>query len=106
VIASAAALAVPGVSALSWFETSGPRGLERTPAADAVAALVALGGGELLTGQSPDGLVWAIGARRDGVDTVLAANLDRRERTVTVQTASASTVSTTLAAGAWTRLTL
>jgi hypothetical protein len=106
VIASAAALAVPGVSALSWFETSGPRGLEGTPAADAVAALVALGGGELLTGQSPDGLVWAIGARRDGVDTVLAANLDRRERTVTVQTASASTVSTTLAAGAWTRLIL
>ncbi|WP_433585796.1 hypothetical protein [Microbacterium hydrocarbonoxydans] len=104
VIASAAALAVPGVSSLSWFETSGPRGVEGTPAEDAVAALAALGGGELLTGDSPDGLVWAIGARHGGVDTLLAANLDRRERTFRLgQDHDATVVS--LLPGTWTRLT-
>ncbi len=88
VIASAAALAVSGVASVSWFETWGPRGLKstagRTAAAEAVDALIALRGGQLLTGASPDGLIWAIGSRTDTGDTVLVANLDRVARRVMV----------------------
>ncbi|MFK4853525.1 hypothetical protein ACI3KT_17970 [Microbacterium sp. ZW T6_19] len=100
VVASAAASAVPGVATLSWFETTGPRGLEGTPAAEAIAALEALACGELLTGPSPDGLIWAIGSRRDGADTVLVANLDRIERAFSVDAASVA-----LAPGSWSRIT-
>lgn len=104
VVASAAALAVPGVSSLSWFESAGPRGLEGTPAERAVEALVTLGGGELLAGTSPDGLIWAIGSRRDDADTVLVANLDRTVRSVSVRT-GAGTLSASLLPGSWNRLT-
>jgi len=88
-IASAAALAVPGVASLAWFEEWGPRGIrtrsgERMPVADAVEALAAAGGAELLWGDSPDGLVWALGARRGAAADILAANLDRQARTLTV----------------------
>lgn len=100
VVASAAALAVPGVASLSWFETTGPRGLEGTPAAEVVAALGSLAGGELLTGASPDGLIWAIGSRRVGGDTVLVANLDRVERAFRVDGAPV-----VLPSGSWRALT-
>ncbi|MGW8482105.1 hypothetical protein ACWGJP_03140 [Microbacterium sp. NPDC055903] len=104
VVASAAALAVPGVASSSWFETVGPRGVEGTPAAEAIAALAALEGGTLLTGGSPDGLVWAVGARRPDGDVVLAANLDRVARRVSVQVVGGKTVERELAAGGWARL--
>ena len=110
VVASAAALAVPGVSTASWFETWGPRGLADTagsrPAAEAVAALVALSGGRLLTGPSPDGLVWAVGSRRDGEDVVLAANLDRTTRRIGVRAPGGAARELELAAGAWARAIL
>ncbi|MGZ0068223.1 hypothetical protein [Microbacterium arborescens] len=90
-IASAAALAVPGVAGLTFFESWGPRGIvdadgTALPVAEAIAALAGLAGSELLSGASPDGLVWAIGAEHRGEITVLAANLDTRPRTLTVTT--------------------
>ncbi|MGR6740964.1 hypothetical protein ACU6RU_02870 [Microbacterium sp. F1-18] len=93
-IASAAALAVRGVASLTFFESWGPRGIlaadgTALPVAEAIAALTALAGGELLSGSSPDGLVWAVGAERHGQVTVLAANLDTRPRTITVTTPAA-----------------
>lgn len=104
VIASAAAFAVPGVASVSWFETWGPRGLVsasgRTAAADAVDALVSLAGGTLLTGMTPDGLVWAIGSRTDAGATVLIANVDREERRVVVEGFGEVSVG----AGEWVRL--
>lgn len=88
-VASAAALAVAGVASLTYFEAWGPRGLRDElgapyPAAAAVDALAALAGSDLRTGDSPDGLVWAVGGRRGGRTTVLVANLSRRRRQVTV----------------------
>ncbi len=93
-VAAVAALAVPGVATLSLFEEWGPRGIRDTtgspyPVAAAVEALARLRG-ELLTGASPDGLVWAIGARDAASTTVLVANLDRAPRTVTVRTPEGS----------------
>ncbi|MDT3316604.1 hypothetical protein Q9S71_07180 [Microbacterium sp. KSW4-11] len=88
-VASAAALAVPGVASLAYFEEWGPRGIRSSdggdlPVAAAVRALCDGDGGELLWGDSPDGLVWAIG-RRCSATTILAANLDRRPRSVTLE---------------------
>ncbi|CAN7415608.1 hypothetical protein LJR045_002640 [Microbacterium sp. LjRoot45] len=98
-IASAAALAVPGVASLAWFEEWGPRGIHAAdgrplPVADAVRALAAATGGELWWGDSPDGLRWAVGSLRDGALTVLCANLDRRAQTLTVTARDASTTVT------------
>ncbi|POX67914.1 hypothetical protein C3481_06975 [Microbacterium sp. Ru50] len=105
-IASAAALAVPGVASLTFFESWGPRGIldsdgTALPVAEAIAALAGLAGGELLSGSSPDGLVWAVGAERRGEITVLAANLDTRPRTLTVTTPTP--ISLTLSPGTWSR---
>lgn len=109
VIGSAAALAVPGVSSLSWFETWGPRGLAdasgATPAAAALEALVSLAGGMLLTGDSPDGLVWACGARTAEGVIILAANLDRSARRFTVRLPGGETETIALDAGAWVGVT-
>lgn len=85
-MASAAALAVPGVASLAYFEEWGPRGIRSSdgtdlPVAEALRALADGAGSQLLWGDSPDGLVWAIGRR--GVETtILVANLDRRPRSV------------------------
>jgi hypothetical protein len=102
-VASAAALAVPGVATLAYFEEWGPRGVRMSdgttlPVFDAVSALAALAGATGLRGDSPDGLVWAIGARTaggssgsgsdsdsDSDDTILVANLDDRPRRVEVE---------------------
>lgn len=89
-VASAAALAVPGVTGLTYFEQWGPRGVvaatgEELLAATALRALAALTGGELLTGPSPDGLVWAVGSRVDESTTLLVANIDARERSIIVR---------------------
>ncbi|MFK4761117.1 hypothetical protein ACI3KS_09310 [Microbacterium sp. ZW T5_45] len=101
VVASAAALAVPGVETLSWFETVGPRGVEGTPAAEAVQALVSLGGGTLLTGESPDGLVWAVGSRAESGDALLVANVGREARRITVAVPGREDVIVRVDAGAW-----
>jgi len=100
-IASAAALAVPGVASIAYFEEWGPCGIrsadgEPFPVAAAISALAELRvpGALLMWGDSPDGLVWAIGARGDDGDVALVANLDRRPREITVTTGhGASTVS-------------
>lgn len=109
-IASAAALAVPGVASLSWFETWGPRGLHDAdsapqPAAEALAALATMAGRPLLWGASPDGLLWAIGSRTADEDIVLVANLDRKPRTFRVALPNQPALSGSVAAGSWLRLT-
>lgn len=109
-IASAAALAVPGVRSLSWFETWGPRGLrardgEPAPAAEAIAALVALGGRTLLWATSPDGLVWAIGGRSADDDIILASNVASVPRTLRIAIPDGEEIHEIhLDAGAWTRV--
>jgi hypothetical protein len=56
------------------------------PVTDAFDALAELAGrdAQLLWGDSPDGLIWAVGARRDDGEVVLIANLDRVQRELTV----------------------
>ncbi|MFJ6653391.1 hypothetical protein ACIQLJ_11400 [Microbacterium sp. NPDC091313] len=105
-IASAAALAVPGVRSLALFEEWGPRGLldsagRERPVAAAVRALAGLSGAESLVGDSPDGLVWALGAVTAGGPVALVASLDRVPRTVRVR-AGAAAASVSLAPFAWT----
>jgi len=120
-VASAAALAVPGVATISWFETSGARGLAGTPAEHAMTALLGLGAHDaaLLTGDSPDGLIWAIGSRSEGADAVLAANVGRQTRRFSVRVhgsrsrdsggadagVGVTTIDVELAGGEWTLLT-
>ena len=91
-IASGAALAIRGVDALSYFEEWGPRGLRDSlgrplPALRAFTALARLSGGKLATGPSPDGLLWAVGSVTPAGIQILAANLDRTERTVRITAA-------------------
>lgn len=105
-IASAAALAVPGVASLAWFETWGPRGLRDAsgaprPAADAITALTALDTGTLLWGDSPDGLLWAVGARGERGDAILVANLCRTSRNVRLTTPEQASRDITIDAGEW-----
>src|SRR5699024_6512150 len=113
-IASAAALAVPGVASLTFFEDWGPRGIRDSagapyPVAEAIDALDALRGGQALTGDSPDGLTWAVGATGPEGVTILVANLDDHKRHVTVTTPAGSHSLTlpagshalTLPAGSW-----
>jgi len=91
-IASAAALAVPGVATLTFFEEWGPRGIRdesgaERPVAAAMRALAELSGRASLHGASPDGLVWAIGARSDdGAERVLVSNMDSVGRTLRITT--------------------
>jgi D-apionolactonase len=109
VVSSAAALAVPGVASLTCFEEWGPRGLRTSDGADlpvreALAALAALQGGELLTAESADGLVRAIGSRRGEHGEVLLANLSAQPRTVGVQGVAAATRSVEVGPFGWSRL--
>ncbi|MGO1850880.1 hypothetical protein [Microbacterium sp.] len=109
-IASAAALAVPGVASISWFEQWGPRGIRTATGASlaveaAIIALADLAGAELLWNPHPDGLTWAVGARSPGSTTVLAANIAAEERSMVIRTPSGD-VTTFLAGGAFTRLQL
>ena len=97
-IASAAALAVPGVASIAYFEEWGDRGIRSASGAalPVSAAFDALGeladrDAQLLWGDSPDGLIWAVGAHRDDGDVVLIANLDRVPRQLTVQIEDRST---------------
>lgn len=95
-IASAAALAQPGVASLTYFEQWGPRGVvsatgERFPVARALADITGLRGGELLTGASDDGYLWAIGSRTSADGTFLIANLDASPRAATITDGTATT---------------
>jgi len=90
-IASAAAVAVPGVASIAYFEEWGDRGIRSAsgdpfPVGDAFDALGELtdSHAQLLWGDSPDGLIWAVGAHRDDGDVVLIANLDRVPRELTL----------------------
>lgn len=87
-VASAAALAVGGVASIAYFETWGPRGVRSAdgtpyPVAAAIEALAGLSGSEVL---EADGIlpadVWIAAGRREGVDTVLVANLAARDTQV------------------------
>lgn len=105
-IASAAALAVPGVASLTFFEEWGPRGIRDEnavayPVAGAVRALAELAGRTLLYGGSRDGLLWVVGAIDDGAATLLAANLGDTDRTLTVHGGLDRTLS--VPAGTWVR---
>lgn len=107
-VASAAALAVPGVATIAYFEEWGARGLADDtgtprPVHAAATALASLAGLPGLRGDSPDGLVWAIGARGEAGDTVLVANLGRQRRTVTVDTPAGS-LTTHIDGGSFVRL--
>lgn len=109
-IAGAAALTVPGVRSLSYFEEWGPRGIRDSngtdrPVAAAVAAVAGLGGHPALTGDSPDGTAWAVGATTAAGTIVLLANLDDRSRELTVRTPHGS-ASARLEAFDWTRIVL
>ena len=85
-VASAAALAVPGVASISWFEASGPRGLRDAdgtsfPVEIALEWLAEIAGSPLLevaantgTAEANSGL-WAVGARSGETSIVLLANL-------------------------------
>ncbi|WP_105566582.1 hypothetical protein [Microbacterium halophytorum] len=84
-IASAAALGVPGVATLSFFEEWGPRGVrtatgDELPAAEAVRVLAGFGGLPASTAHSVDGLVWAIRTN----EGALLASLDDAPRTLAV----------------------
>lgn len=109
-VASAAALSVPGVASLAWFEEWGPRGIRTAagdplPVAVAIDALAALSasGGELLWGDSPDGTLWALGVRTAEGTTVLAANIGRQAREVTIDIPDGA-VTVTLDAGVFVEL--
>jgi hypothetical protein len=111
-IASAAAFAVPGVAGLTYFEEWGDRGIrsstgEPFPVAAAIEALVELWapGAELLCGRSPDGLVWAVGARRSEGDVVLVASLDEGPRELRLEVGAAE-ASVSMEPFSFTRLTL
>lgn len=108
-VASAAAVAVPGVASICYFEEWGRRGAVRSdgserPVAEALRALSALSGLPLLSAVSPDGLVWAIGARRDETAVVLAANLDTSDRDITVAVGGAE-IEASLPSGRWREVT-
>ncbi|QLD11444.1 hypothetical protein [Microbacterium oleivorans] len=109
-IASAAALAVPGVASLTYFERWGPRGIvtargDALPVAAAIDAITALSGREALSGGTADGLVWALSTETAAGRCVLAANLDRRDRRVELRISGRRTT-LDLSAGAWRRVDL
>jgi D-apionolactonase len=103
-IASAAAIAITGVNSITFFEERGPRGIQSAegdayPVYAAVKELSELVGGNLLAGESPDGMLWAIGSG----STVLVANL--REETAQVEIElNGATKTIDLPAYAWQKL--
>lgn len=105
-VASAAALTVPGVATLAYFEEWGSRGVRSAdgsarPVLDAVTSLAGMAGAVGLRGDSPDGLVWALGARTPGGDAVLVANLDVRPRQVEVTLPGGETRTADVPAGSF-----
>ena len=96
-IASAAALAIPHVASIAWFEEWGPRGIRSAdgsdlPVANALRALAGLAGRTLLFGDSPDGKLWAVGGARGEDAVVLLANLHDDDRRIQLTVERALTV--------------
>ena len=90
-VASASALAVPGVAGITYFEEWGPRGLvggdgRPFPVATALSWLHALAGRPALEadGDLPTGL-WVVGADLDGAAEILLANLTPDDMAVTIE---------------------
>jgi hypothetical protein len=88
-LGSIAALSIPGVESVSYFEASGPRGISGpaglTPAGEMLAALAAVRGAEVLAleGGVPGLVLYAV---RDAGTTVLfAANLTAGSLAATVR---------------------
>jgi hypothetical protein len=88
-LGSIAALSVPGVESLSYFEATGPRGIcgpgGLTPAGELLAAVAAVGGCEVLdvAGGVPGVVLYPV---RDGGRPVLfAANLTAKPLSVVVR---------------------
>ncbi|WP_284754716.1 hypothetical protein [Arthrobacter sp. efr-133-R2A-120] len=86
---SIAALSVPGVESVSYFEATGPRGIRETggltPAGELLAAVAAVRGCEVLdvAGEVPGVVLYPV---RDGGRTVLfAANLTAKSLSVVVR---------------------
>ena len=103
-IASAAAIGIAGVNSITFFEERGTRGIQSAegdayPVHAAVKELSELVGGNLLTGESPDGLLWAIGSG----STVLVANL-RDETTQFEIELNGATKTIDLPAYAWQKI--
>jgi hypothetical protein len=103
-IASAAAIAIAGVNSITLFEERGPRGIESAegdayPVSAAVNELSELVGGNLLAGESPDGLLWAIGSG----STVLVSNLRGETAQVEIEL-NGATKTIDLPAYAWQKL--
>jgi len=93
-VASAAAFSVEGVATVSWFETTGPRGLRDGDAAfpveAAFAAIAELSGREALrAGATPDG-VHVLAGRTPAGPVALLANLTPADRDLTVRLGDAS----------------
>ncbi|WP_200837468.1 hypothetical protein [Ruania rhizosphaerae] len=126
-IASFAALAVPGVASISYFEQWGLRGVVGSdgtpyPVAGAFEALLGLvapgdpavthgnssaepapsGAAQLLSGDSPDGLLWAVGSTDGTRTTLLLANLHPVAREVRIHT-PAGTITEHVEAASWVR---
>lgn len=106
-IASAAALGVPGVASLAYFEEWGPRGLRHEsgserPVAAAIRALAALSGSEMQSGMSADGLLWAVGGSSPAGSTLIA-NVDSATRSARIRVADHQRV-VTLGPGEWSQL--
>jgi D-apionolactonase len=100
-VASAAALTVPGVAALTYFEEWGPRGVRAAdgapyPVAEALAALAELARSAASSGSTPDGRIWAIRTST----AMLVANLDLVTRRAVVEDRAL-----TLAPLTWQRIT-
>src|SRR5699024_9245476 len=112
----AAALAVRGVASLTYFEEWGPRGIRSSDGTDlpvraALDALTSLEGGTLLSAPSPDGQVWAIGARWEESEReegerqeILVANLSGTRRTIELRAGHRPPTRIELGAFAWGRV--
>lgn len=103
VVASAAALAQGGAASVAWFEEWGPRGLDGTPAAEAMAAVHALSGLPLLVPEAPtadDARTWALAARTPAGVRVLAARLGDTADELAIA-ADGRTVRAMLEPGTW-----
>jgi D-apionolactonase len=89
-IASAAALAVPGVASITFFESWGPRGVldavgRPYPAAEALAQVAELAGAWELEASGLPADVWALAGRTAAGDVALLANLRPTPVTLDVQ---------------------
>jgi hypothetical protein len=103
-VASAAAIGIAGVNSITFFEERGPRGIESAEGDAyqvyaAVKELSELVGGNLLAGESPDGLLWEIGSG----STVLVANLRGETAQLEIEV-NGATKTVDLPAYAWQKL--